>query len=130
DAGAEDDRGPDPRPARRLRLRAHGCVVDPRHGLAHGLVVRRAGGVRQSLDGLPDRRGSTRPAAADGLSGRVLRLAHHERLRAPGLRAGEGITPPVHTYLVARSAPSGLAPTADRAGAGTGPAVRAGPCAG
>ncbi len=32
------------------------------------------------LMALPDRRGSARAAAADGLPGRVLRLAHHERL--------------------------------------------------
>ena len=47
-AGADDDRRPHARSARRLRVRAHRRALDARHGLAHGLVVRRAGSVRQS----------------------------------------------------------------------------------
>ena len=60
-------------------------------GWLDGLVVRRAGGVRQPPAGLPDRRGSARAAAADGLPGRLLRLAHHDRGRAARHRAGEGV---------------------------------------
>ena len=86
-AGADDDRRPDARSARRLRIGAHRRALDARHGLAHGLVVRRAGSVRQPSAGLPDRRGSARAAAADGLPGRVLRLAHHDRRRAARHRA-------------------------------------------
>ena len=54
-AGADDDRRPHARSARRFRFRAHRRAVDARHGLAHGLVVRRPGSVRQSPDGLSNR---------------------------------------------------------------------------
>ena len=81
-AGADDDRRPHAGSAGRLRVGAHRRALDARHGMAHGLVVRRAGGVRQPPAGLPDRRGSARAPAADGLPGRLLRLAHHDRGRA------------------------------------------------
>ena len=47
-AGADDDRRPHARSSGRLRLGAHGRALNARHGLADGLVVRRAGSVRQS----------------------------------------------------------------------------------
>src|SRR5206468_8458160 len=88
---------------------------DARHGLADGLVVRRAGGVRQSPDGLSDWRGRARPPAADGLSGRILRLAHHDRLRVARSGSGEGIPPALQASVPARSAAPGLARAADHA---------------
>ncbi len=54
-AGADDDCRSNARSARGLRLRAHRRAVDTRHGLAHGLVVRRAGSVRQPPDGVSHR---------------------------------------------------------------------------
>src|SRR5712664_4141397 len=45
-AGADDDRGPHAGSAWRFRFGAHRRAVDARHGMAHGLVVRRAGSVR------------------------------------------------------------------------------------
>ena len=86
-AGADDDCRPHARSPGRFRFRAHGRALDARHGLAHGLVLRRAGSVRQSLDRLPDRRRPARPAAADGLPGRFLRFAHRVRRRAARSRA-------------------------------------------
>ena len=87
DAGADDDRRPNARSAGRFRLGAHRRAVDARHGLADGMVVRRAGSVRQSPDGLSHRRGPARAVAADGVPGRLLRLAHHDRCRAARRRA-------------------------------------------
>ena len=54
----------------------------------------------------PDRRRSARAAAADGLPGRVLRLAHHERRRAARYRAGEGVPAALQASVPARSAAS------------------------
>src|SRR5438874_1310618 len=88
------------------------------------MVVRRAGGVRQSSPRVPHRRGRARAAAADGLPGRLLRLAHHDRCRAARLGAGEGIPAAVQAPLPARSAASGVARAADHAGAGAAAAAR------
>jgi pyruvate ferredoxin oxidoreductase alpha subunit len=42
-------------PPWRFRFRAYGRALDARHGLAHGLVVRCAGGIRQSSDCVSNR---------------------------------------------------------------------------
>ena len=126
-AGADDDRRPDAGPARRLRIGAHRRAVDARHGLAHGLVVPGAGSVRQSSVGLSDWRRSARAAAADGLSGWVLRLAHHDGRGAAGSRTGQGVPAAVQASVSARSAASRLARAADHARAGPAAAARTGP---
>ena len=95
------------------------ALVHARHGLAHGVVVRRAGSVRQPPAGLSDRRRSARAPAADGLPGRILRLAHHDGRRAARHGPGEGIPAALQASVPARSAASGVARTADHAGAGS-----------
>ena len=77
------------------------------------------------LIGLSDRRGPARPLAADGLPGRFLRFAHHERRRVARSGPGEGIPAALQASVPARSAASGVARPADHARAGSAASARA-----
>ena len=88
---ADVDRRPDARSSRRFRFRAHGCHVDPRSGLASGMGLLSAGGVRQYPDLLPCRRRPPRDAAPDGVPGRVFHLPYPGQGHPGRSVPGEGV---------------------------------------